>query len=334
MFGLVPKIGVLRISFKCQDLTRYVQKMHNFGMSRVLPPLNALRAFDAAGRHGSFSRAAEELNVSHSAISRHVRGLESRLGAQLFRSDGQGVALTPDGQAYLARISPALDDIADATENYGDAPTGRVVVNSDPQFAEQVIAPNLGAFWSMYPELELRLIGSNLLADVDRYEADFAVRFSAAGRLDRPADLISDAPLFPYAAPGFLAPRPGITDILNARRVQDRPAEVWQRWAAAMGHDLGPQAAPAWRLKSPLATAAARGGGAVLLGSAESVNAMCKAGALQRLWPVPFHEGAFYLVANETQLRRKALRVVRDWLLDITSRFRGQAFWDIDQPIG
>ena len=78
-------------------------------MPRSLPPLNALRAFAAAGRLGSFTKAATELNVSHSAISRHVRGLEKRLNAHLFRTKNTGVELTDQGRAYLAEITPALD---------------------------------------------------------------------------------------------------------------------------------------------------------------------------------------------------------------------------------
>ncbi|MEO1662989.1 MAG: LysR family transcriptional regulator, partial [Pseudomonadota bacterium] len=81
---------------------------------RTLPPLNALRAFEAAARHESFSRAAEELGVSHSAISRHVRGLEARLGVQLFRDAARGVALTDAGGHYLDRVSPAFDVIGAA----------------------------------------------------------------------------------------------------------------------------------------------------------------------------------------------------------------------------
>ena len=77
-------------------------------MARYLPPLNALRAFEAAGRHQSFSRSADELNVSHAAISRHVRGLEKRLGVQLFRNVARGVELTKAGRRYLDQITPAL----------------------------------------------------------------------------------------------------------------------------------------------------------------------------------------------------------------------------------
>ena len=86
-------------------------------MSRKLPPLNALRAFEAAGRHDSFTRAAQELGVNHSAISRHVRGLEHRLGVHLFKDLPRGVALTPEGQSYLKRITAALDLVAMICQN-------------------------------------------------------------------------------------------------------------------------------------------------------------------------------------------------------------------------
>ena len=303
-------------------------------MSRLLPPLNALRAFEAAGRHQSFSRAAAELNVSHSAISRHVRGLEDRLGVQLFQEAGIGVALSEDGRAYLAQISPALDAIAEATEAVGEGPEGRVTINSDPLFAQTVIAPELGYFVRDHPDIELRLVASNALADVDRYEADFALRFAHTGRLERPADLVSDAPIFPYAAPGMFDAPPSVAQILRAPRVQDRLVEIWHEWAAVAGMPLGEEVQSTWRLRAPLALAAARGGGMVYLAGADTTNADCRAGALQRLSEVSLQTGAYYLVARDGHLRRKALRVVRSWLLDLTAPFRAGPFWEVDQPLG
>ncbi|MEO9514638.1 MAG: LysR family transcriptional regulator [Paracoccaceae bacterium] len=303
-------------------------------MARTLPPLNALRAFEAAGRHQSFSRAAVELNVSHSAISRHVRGLEDRLGTQLFRDAAPGVALTSEGQAYLARISPALDDISEATEEVGEAPAGRVLINADTLFAQQILIPNIGTFWNANPDIELRIVASHTLADLNRYEADFAIRFSRNSTMGLPADLLCDAPLFPYATPGYFASIPSTQDILAARRVQDRPPEVWQRWADAAGADVGNLEIASWRLRAPLALNAACSGAAVYLGSADCVNDFCREGRLQRLSPHPLREGAFFIVTKETRLRSKALRIVRNWVLDITAPLRVKRFWEFDQPIG
>ncbi len=303
-------------------------------MARTLPPLNALRAFEAAGRHESFSKAAGELNVSHSAISRHVRGLEDRLGAQLFRDAAQGVALTEEGRAYLARVSPALDDIAEATEAVGEGPDGRVLLNSDGLFANEVMAPHMSALWRAHPEIDLRVVTSNRLADLDRYEADFALRFALSGRLDHPGDLICNAPLFPYAAPGVFASHPGVSEILAARRMQDRPPGVWQRWAACAGVDPATVEVAEWRMRAMLALSVARGGAGVYLGSADVVNTACVTGQLCRLSEVGLQEGAYFLVTREMPLRRKALRVVREWLLDATAPLRAPNFWDVSQPVG
>ena len=113
-------------------------------MPRSLPPLNALRAFEAAGRLGSFTKAAAELNVSHSAISRHVRGLEERLNVHLFRSQNTGVVLTDQGMAYLAEITPAFDRIALATETLSDPPAGTVTLTTESTIAQKWLVPRLG----------------------------------------------------------------------------------------------------------------------------------------------------------------------------------------------
>lgn len=303
-------------------------------MSRQLPPLNALRAFEAAGRHGNFSRAADELGVSHSAVSRHVRGLEHHLGAALFCDAGQGVALTPEGRNYLARISPAFEAIGEATESVSEAAQGRVIVNSDPVYALQVVAPRLAEFREAHPEIELELVGSTSLADVDRYEADLAIRFLRAGRLERATDLLSAAPMLVYAKPGLLPERPSVAEILSAPRLQDRPPEFWQTWADAAGWDGPPLDMPSWRMRAPISVEATLGGYGVYLSSAECMNRHCLAGRLVRLSDVSIQTGAYHLLTQQGATRRKPVRAVRSWLLEISDRFRTPEFWKNDQPVG
>ena len=176
-------------------------------MSRQLPPLNALRAFEAAGRHQSFSGAALELGVSHSAISRHVRGLEDRLSAQLFRDVSRGVVLTEAGAQYLAQISPALDAIAEASEVFSDRPSGIVTVDSEPLFAAKWLVPHLHDFYDRYPNIDLRLDARRELADIARYQADMALRFFNDAPPGPESPLFCNAPLFPYAVPEVAARR-------------------------------------------------------------------------------------------------------------------------------
>lgn len=301
-------------------------------MSRTLPPLNALRAFEAAGRHENFSRAAEELNVSHSAISRHVRGLEQRLGVQLFREAARGVVLTVEGSHYLQRISPAFDAIDLATEGLADTPAGRVTVNSEPLFAAKVVAPLLAGFHAEYPEIELRLEASSTLADLDRYEADLAIRFLRKGVVGAPSDLISNAPLYPFAKPGLV---PG--DVLRPehlaqyRLYKDRGEDVWRDWCAvARWPDADLPDLGGWRLRAPLTMEAVCNGAGLFMSSSDCTETDCRLGRLVRLSDVGMRQGAFHLLISGQAGRRKAVRTVRSWLLENTAQFRSHQ----NQPDG
>jgi len=298
-------------------------------MSRNLPPLNALRAFDAAGRHQSFSRAADELSVSHSAISRHVRGLEARLGVQLFRELPRGVELTLAGQTYLERVLPALDLIAEATDDLAQTPTGRVTVNSEPLFAERFIVPRLATFQHAYPDVEIRLEASPFIADVERYEADIAVRFAHTGSLDVPSDLLSAADIYPHATPDLM--RDHIrepADLLGLPLLRDRSNNIWRPWFAKAGIRADTLTDHGWRLKSPLAYEAALNGLGVYLGSSECVSHDAITGRLVRCFDIGIRDGAFYLVYGSRGVRRGAVKHFRAWLLDETRAFRDTGLVD------
>lgn len=298
-------------------------KKSRIWMSRNLPPLNALRAFDAAGRHESFSRAADELSVSHSAVSRHVRGLEDRLGVQLFRDLPRGLELTVIGRSYLERILPALDMIAEATDDLAEVPTGRVTVNSEPLFAERFIIPRLAGFQQAFPEVEVRLESSPNIADVEKYEADIAVRFAHTGKLDVPSDLLSFALIYPHASPELM--RESIRepkDLLQLPLLRDRTNNIWRQWFAAAGLVYHAASDHEWRLRSPLAYEAALNGLGVYLGSSECVSFDRKVGRLIRCFDIGIRDGAFYLVYGSRGVRRTAVKKFREWLLDETRMFR------------
>ena len=294
-------------------------------MARKLPPLNALRAFEAAGRHQSFSRAAGELNVSHSAISRHVRGLEDRLNVQLFRDLPRGLALSADGAAYLAQISRALDAIADETESLSERPKGTVTINSEPLFATKWLVPRLGQFTQTYPEIDVRLEASRHLADVARYEADLAIRFVHPGGAYPGAELISEAPLYPFAAPGLVdLPLSEPADLLKYPLLRDRTNGTWDVWFEAAG-GVALQDVPqfTWRMSSVLAVEAAIAGQGILLVSAEVVAGEVAAGRLVRVSGIGFREGGYHLIRTEGVLRRKPVRVFREWLMTQSAEWRG-----------
>jgi LysR family glycine cleavage system transcriptional activator len=144
---------------------------------RTLPPLNALRAFDAAGRLLSFSSAADELNVTQGAISKHIRELERRLGAKLFVRMTRRVELTDEGRAYLTQVQNALDQIERATHEIQVGRAQRVVTISVlPSVASFWLMPRLARFTEMHPHIETRILTSIQPADLAAREADLAIR--------------------------------------------------------------------------------------------------------------------------------------------------------------
>ncbi len=308
--------------YQTQLLDMMCAKKSRIGMARQLPPLNALRAFEAAGRHQSFTGAAQELGVSHSAISRHVRGLEDRLGAQLFRDLPRGVELTDAGAQYLAQVSPALDAIAEASEVFSDQPSGLVTVDSEPLFASKWLVPRLGDFYERYPEIELRLEARRELADIARYQADMALRFFHGPTPGPEQPMFGRSPLYAYAVPEIAVQIKEPADILKFRRYRERYTDTWPIWAAAVGLDPEPFMGGPWRLQASLAVEAALAGHGVFLSSWEIVADDVAAGRLVRLSDVCIRDGSFHMVLGEGVLRRAPVRLFKDWLMDATVELR------------
>jgi LysR family transcriptional regulator, glycine cleavage system transcriptional activator len=148
---------------------------------RKLPPLNALRAFEAAGRHGSLTKAAQELFVTHGAVSRHVAQLESWLGVTLFHRSASQVRLTPAGRQYLAEITAALDRIAVASSHLKQEAAPTVLrVNAPPTFVMRWLIPRMSLFQRLHPGVEIRLTTSTAPIDFEGSEYDMAIRGSTA----------------------------------------------------------------------------------------------------------------------------------------------------------
>src|ERR1044072_9027837 len=149
-------------------------------MPRKLPPLTTLPAFDAAARHLSFTKAAEELHLTHCAISRAIRNLEDQLGVQLFERGTRSVSLTPAGAAYAAEIGAALDQISAATL-VATAPrsAGVLTVSTSDGFAGRWLVPRLYRFHRAHRDIDVRIATSGLLADFVRDGIDIAIRYGA-----------------------------------------------------------------------------------------------------------------------------------------------------------
>ena len=147
-------------------------------MKRTLPPLNALRAFEAAGRLGSFKEAAAELHVTHGAVSQHVRALEEWLGASLFERHNRRVALSPAAKAYLAEIGPLFEQLSQATARYGfpETVSRTLSVNAPATFTLRWLVPRLATFRAAHPDVDVKVETSNESLESLREIYDVVVR--------------------------------------------------------------------------------------------------------------------------------------------------------------
>ncbi len=287
-------------------------------MPRRLPPLNALRAFEAAARHDSFTGAAGELRVSHAAISRHVRGLEARLGVTLFRRAARGVRLTESGAAYLEAVRRAFDLIGEATERIAKDKSARLRISVEPAFAARWLVPRLGRWRAAHPGYEILLDVSSRLADLTRDEADLAIRYGRGGWPGLHLDLIVRLRLFPAGARTLLRRRRRLLSPAEMARVtllHDDDGSFWRRWFDAAGvPDFDTSRGPHLS-ETVLALDAAIGGQGAALADQFLAGDDLASGRLVRLSDIELTDQGYYLAAIEPSLRRAPVKAFRDWLL-------------------
>ena len=175
-------------------------------MRRHLPPLNALRAVEAAARHMSISLAANELNVTPAAISHQIRLLEDHIGLPVFVRSGRGLALSDAGAAGLrdlreafARLSAAMD----AIDSLGEA--GILSVSVAPSFAAKWLLPRLGSFQRTHPEIDVHVSASMQLADFAKDGVDLAIRYGGGTYTDVVVKKLLQESVIPVCSPEFLA---------------------------------------------------------------------------------------------------------------------------------
>ena len=287
-------------------------------MRRILPPLNALRAFEAAGRLGSFTRAAEELNVSHSAISRHVRGLEDRLNVHLFRAKNTGVALTDQGRAFLNEITPAFDQIAQATEALSVPPKGTVTLTTENTVAQKWLIPRLARLRARHPDIDLKLSVTTEVMDIEAHDFDMGLRYMRAEPTVG-CHLLFRCAVRAYAAPDFAPMSNGELDLralANGPLIEEATFRLWPEWF----RQAGLADVPDLTLPHPLGALLAIQSAVVGLGAVLMDKNLCEperqSGALVELASVDIPFGGYYVAINTRAGRRKAVRAVTQWLLD------------------
>jgi len=202
-----------------------------------LPPLNALRVFEAAARLGSFKAAAEELHVTPSAVSHQVANLEAVLGVTLFQRDGRALALGDAGAAYQRRIHEALALLSEATAAVtGDAAQPALAVLAAPSFADKWLMPRLDAFLARHPELRVRVEAT---ADRRRLgDADVGILYGPPAEPGVAARPLIAERMRVLCSPALLAKGPPLArpeDLAGHVLIQARNRLVWRAWLAARG---------------------------------------------------------------------------------------------------
>jgi LysR family glycine cleavage system transcriptional activator len=284
-----------------------------------LPPLNALRAFEAAARHLNFRVAAEEIGVTQGAVAQQVRNLEDVLGLQLFDRLPRGLALTTHGSIYFSSVQRALTIIANATEALAHRASS-LTVSTTPSFASKWLIPRLATFTDAYPSIEVRVIADQQLSTFKGDGVDIAIRH---GKPPFGKGLAAD-PLFPVDIYAVCSP-----SLADSRRPLRKPSDLKRHVLLHDSHDLWPEFLEALNggehvdpskgprfSQSALAIDAAISGQGIALTSEQLVERDLAAGRLCRLFDFALHLSlGYYVVYPEDRRDSETIRAMRDWLI-------------------
>lgn len=206
-------------------------------MAYRLPPLNTLRLFEASGRHLSFKLAAEEMNVTPSAVSHGIQTLEDWLGVPLFIRGHRSLDLTAAGIAYLPRVREALAQLASATEAVpGRRPSGRLSISVAPTFALRWLIPNLPRFNARHPEIEVSVETSFRKVEFPRDGIDLAIRIGRGNWPDLYAICLVAEQLVPVCSPEMAATIQSVADLRGKTLIHlVSVTEDWSIWAETVG---------------------------------------------------------------------------------------------------
>lgn len=293
-----------------------------------LPPLNALKAFEAAARHMSFARAADELNVTQSAVSQHVRQLEEHLGLKLFLRQNNSLTLTEAGRALLPPMREAFKSLLEAAISVKSRDFENILkISAPPTFSIKWLRSRLGDFRTKYPDVEIKLIASKKWIDFSREDFDAAIRYGQGEYPGLITEKIMSEDIFPVCSPTLFHSSVSLRSLADLRfhtllhaehSSEDITAPNWVHWVSTMsieGIDAskGPSYTPA-----SLAIDAAIAGEGIALAKGKWVDDDIAAGRLvkpfEEVLPSPF---SYYLVYPGGAASRK-LAIFRRWLLELS----------------
>jgi LysR family glycine cleavage system transcriptional activator len=289
------------------------------GMSRRLPPLNAIRAFEAAARHGSFTKAAFELHVTQGAVSHQVKLLEQWLGMPLFERFGHSLTLTAQGRSYLPALGKALDAVASATERLGAGVlAGPLRVTVLPSFASKWLMPRLGTFQAQYPAIDLHISTSAELHDFSVDAFDVGIRSGLGRWAGLRADLIAHEALTPVLSPTLAAKQvvQQPADLAGLTLLHDQPRDAWPRWLEMAGAvDVDAKQGPSFNDAALVLQAALDGHGVAMGRVFLSAHDVAAGRLVQPFAQTLANDFSYWLVYPKSTAAKPRIDAFRTWLL-------------------
>lgn len=289
-------------------------------MAARLPPLNALKAFEASARQLSFTKAAEELFVTQAAISHQIKSLEEHLGLKLFMRKNRSLLLTEEGQSYFLDIKDIFTSLHEATEKLlARGAKGAITVSLQPSFAIQWLVPRLTSFNVQHPEIDVRIKAVDQADNSLTEDVDVAIYHGRGRWPDVYAEQLHTEYLVPVCSPLLLSGKKPINtmhDLANHTLLHDTSRRDWKRWfKEANVKGINVNHGPIFSHSAMVVQAAVHGQGVAL---AQSVLAKPEldAGRLVNLFDHRLiSKNAFYIVCREHQMDVGKISAFREWML-------------------
>jgi len=302
-------------------------------MASKLPPLNALKVFEASARHLSFTRAAEELFVTQAAVSHQIKALEEFIGLKLFMRKNRALLLTEEGQSYYLDIKDVFNNIQEATQRLlARGEKGAITVSVQASFAIQWLVPRLKEFSILYPDIDVRIKAvdkpDNLLTD----DIDVAIYYGRGDWGDVHAVKLHQEYLIPVCSPLIFSSGKklkNIEDLANHTLLHYSSREDWKRWFKKIGlKGIDVNHGPIFSHSAMVVQAAIHGQGIAL---AHSVLAKPDIDSGRLICPfneVLLSNNSHYIVCKEHQLDLGKISAFREWVLDTVAQEQEEDLYD------
>jgi LysR family transcriptional regulator of beta-lactamase len=284
-------------------------------MDRAQLPLNALRAFEAAARHLTFTRAAIELCVTPSAVSHQVGQLERRLGTRLFDRLPRGLALTDDGHALVPVVAEAFDTVAATLDRFADGRFQQALnIGVVGTFATGWLLPRLNRFAARHPHIDLRVSINNNRVDLAGEALQFAIRFGNGAWHGTHAEPLLPAPLAPLCTPAIARRLHHPADLARETLLRSYRANEWTNWFAAAETPVLPARGAMFDSSAVMVAAASAGLGVALAPPAMFTHELATERLVQP-FPITVDAGRYWLTHLLSRKPDPAMQTFRAWLL-------------------